>query len=147
MNLLEYTFEFKGNVPSICGIRLGESYHEMYDVLSCIEDRNTGKHNLDYLLDEYNVYVDVDTNEYDRISRIRLKFCPFDPFDYSDMEQVGAFLRKAFDYSTRVEHTEEAFGDEGIEYDYSILLCNNLFRVEAKKQVTNHNLPSPYPLH
>ena len=107
MKLLDSIFEFKGNIPSICDIRLGENYHKLYDLVSSVQEKITGDFYIDHLLDEYGVFVDVDVNENDNISKIIVTFFPYTPFGYSDMKNVILFFTKSFGFTSKVEHIEE----------------------------------------
>ena len=147
MKLLDSIFEFKGNIPSICDIRLGENYHKLYDLVSSVQEKKTGDFYIDHLLDEYGVFVDVDVNENDNISKIIVTFFPYTPFGYSDMKNVILFFTKSFGFTSKVEHIEEKFIEYELEYNYLLELSNDSYQIEVKKTSDNPqlliNLTSP----
>lgn len=137
MKLFKTIFSFEGNVPSVCNIRLGASYDELYDVISCVQDKHTGDFILDHCLDEYGVFVDVYTDEDECISKIEVSFHPYSPFDYSDMRKLYSSLMDIFDYTRKIEHTDETFIDDELEYEYSLELMNESYKFIIKKDSYN----------
>ena len=137
MKPLDRIFEFKGNIPSICGLRLGENYHKLYDLVSSVQEKYTGDRCIDYLLNEFSVFVDVDTNNNDKISKIQITYIPYSPFGFRDMKRVYEFFTKSFVFTSKVEHTEETLTDKELEYNYQLQLSNDSYQIEVKK--TNDN--------
>ena len=91
MKLLNTIFQFRGNIPSVCGIRLGESYDEYYDLISSVQNKETGDRVIDYSLEENGAFIDVDTALDGRISEITISYYPLMPFSSSDMEKIEYF--------------------------------------------------------
>lgn len=140
MKLFKTIFSFEGNSPSVCEIPLGESYDDFYDVVSCVQDKHTGNNILDKYLDEYGVFVDVSIDEDECISEIEVSFYPYSPFDYSEMRKIYSSLMDKFDYTRKIEHTDETFIDDELEYEYSLELMNESYKLAVKKDSYNQKV-------
>lgn len=137
MKLFKTIFSFEGNSPSVCDIPLGESYDDFYDVVSCVQEKHTGDFRLDLCLDEYGVFVDVSIDEDECISEIEVSFYPYSPFDYNEMRKIYSSLMDIFDYTRKIEHTDETFIDDELEYEYSLELMNDSYKLAVKKDSYN----------
>lgn len=129
MKLLHTLFEFKGNIPSLCNIRLGESYEDYYDVISAVQDKRTGDTDVDYYLDDYSAFVDVDQDWNGRISEIILCYHPYLPFTASDMEKTAGFFKKVFSYT----HYSCNMNEESDEYEYDFTFSNDRYCISLHK--------------
>lgn len=129
MKLLHTLFEFKGDIPSLCNLRLGESYDEYYDLVSAVQDKRTGDTRIDYCLDEYDAFIDVIPDSNGRILELTLSFHPYLPFTISDMDKVVDFFKKAFNYTKYSCNTDE----EGEEYEYDYSFTNKKYSISLHK--------------
>lgn len=128
MGLFESIIEFKANIPSIMGLRLGESYHDSYDLISLAQERHTGDTITDNLLEYYGVFVDVDTDENDCINEITLTY-------YGNADVVVTFLRKSFNYSHFEESRKEDWVNCELERSYKCEISNDTYCIVVTQNI------------
>lgn len=133
MGPLSAIFDFKNNIPSICGLRIGESYDDYYEYVRGLQKNNTGDYDIDFVLKSYNAFIDVDTDDNSRINEIILTFNPLEPFNLKDMDNIVTYIRKNFDYSYRSDFIEQNWAEDPVEYNYKYIMEGNEYRIEVSK--------------
>ena len=131
MKLLNTIFQFRGNIPSVCGIRLGESYDEYYDLISSVQNKETGDRVIDYCLEENGAFIDVDTDLDGRISEITISYYPLMPFSSSDMEKIASFFRIYFEFTKY----SSSINEDGEYYNYDYSFSNDKHSISLNKDV------------
>lgn len=133
MGLFESIIEFKANIPSIMGLRLGESYHDSYDLIRLAQEKYTGDTITDNLLEYYGVFVDVDTDENDCINEITLTY-------YGNADVVVTFLRKSFNYSHFEELRKEDWVNCELERSYKCEISNDTYCIVVTQNIDGDNV-------
>lgn len=122
MNPFKSIIEFKANIPSVFDLRLGESYDDYLDVLYCAQERHTGDSVVDYLLEEYVVFVDVDSDDNGRINEILLSY-------YGEMNEILPSLMRSFEYSHFEELKREDWENGEMTFSYHRQISNDKYHI------------------
>lgn len=131
MSPFDELFQFKENIPSICGIRLGECYSDFSEFLTLLQDHNTCDYDLDYILKYYDIWIDFPCDDY--ISRILFEYYPYlSSKPHKEMQEVVSYFKKQFKHTKYTEHIEENYEDDYFGFDYEFVLSNKNHTITIK---------------